>query len=503
MRILPVLCFVFCCLGLQGQGITIGDTTGGLPASVLLRLNDTTKGFLVNKLSTGQRNAIQNPEEGLQIYNTTERCLQVYIPNSWRNVLCDCSQPPGQPGAISGPASVCPGSTGQVFSVSAVAGASSYQWSLPPGAIIQGNSNDTSIVVDFGNIGGSITVQAQNGCGSSATQSFSMQVAAPDSTFSIQPNPTGTNFATSFNPNLSGQGVSHAWLFQSGTPASSSAQNPSVQWSNPGSYAVQLTVTDAQGCTASSTDTVVVANCQPLGNNTVTFNFTGSPQSWTVPAAVCSVRIECWGAQGGDPNTGRAGQGGYSSGFLSVSAGQVLHIYVGGAGTLSAGGWNGGGGPTVSTSEFGGGGGGTDVRVGGTGLNDRVIVAGGGGGAGSTCPSSANTFGGHGGGLVGGNPSGSCNSGSQPTPGTQTAGGQPGGYSCNFTCGPGSFGQGGVAGGECGCGATGGGGGGWYGGGGSCHCKAGAGGSGYIGGVTNGTMQTGGRNGNGQVIITY
>jgi hypothetical protein len=62
---------------------------------------------------------------------------------------------------------------------------------------------------------------------------------------------------------------------------------------------------------------------------------------------------------------------------------------------------------------------------------------------------------------------------------------------------------GGVAGGECGCGAVGGGGGGWYGGGGACHCKAGAGGSGYVGGVTNSSMQTGIRNGNGLVVLTY
>jgi hypothetical protein len=502
-RLLFSLAFSILLTLAQGQGVIIGDTTGGLPSTVLLRLSDTAKGFLVNKLTTAQRNALQNPEEGLQIYNTSTKCLQIYIPNSWRNVVCDCSQPPAQPSSIAGPVQLCPNSTGQVYSIASVSGANSYAWTVPAGASIQGTNNDTSIVVDFTSNSGTVTVQAQNGCGNSPLSSVSVLVQAPDSTFSINPNPTGTNFNTLFTPNLTGQGISHAWLFQNGNPASSSSASPSAQWSSAGTYAVQHSITDAQGCSASMTDSVVVLNCQPLGNSTVTFNYTGGPQSWTVPAAVCSLKIECWGAKGGDPNTGRAGLGGYALGYLAVSPGQTLNIYVGGAGTNTVGGWNGGGGPTVSTTEFGGGGGGTDVRVGGSTLNDRIIVAGGGGGAGSTCPNSANTFGGHGGGSTGGNPSGSCNSGNQPTPGTQNAGGQPGGYSCNFSCGAGSFGLGGVAGGECGCGATGGGGGGWYGGGGSCHCKAGAGGSGYVGGVTNSSMQTGIRNGNGLVVLTY
>lgn len=322
----------------------------------------------------------------------------------------------------------------------------------------------------------------------------------PSSAFTF-PNNIGINSPTTFTASTSG--MTYSWTFQSGSPATSTSQNPSVSWSSAGTYTVTLTVTDNTGCSSTTTQTVTVVNCPPIGSNTVTFNYTGAAQTWTVPSGICTVNIEVWGAQGGDPNTGRAGLGGYATGELTVVPGQVLNIYVGGAGTLSAGGWNGGGTHSGSTVEFGGGGGGTDVRAGGITLNDRVIVAGGGGGAGSTCPTSATTFGGHGGGLTGGAPSGSCNSGNQPTPGDQVQGGQPGGYSCNFTCGPGSFGQGGVAGGSCGCGATGGGGGGWYGGGGSCHCKAGAGGSSYIGGVTNASTTTGIRSGDGMVVITY
>jgi hypothetical protein len=296
----------------RAQGVIIGDTTGGLPSTVLLRLSDTTRGFLLNKLTTAQRNALQTPEEGLQIYNTSTKCLQIYIPNAWRNVVCDCSQPPAQPGTLTGPTQLCPNSSNQVYSIASVPGANTYSWTVPSGASIQGSNNDTSIVVNFGSSSGTVTVQAQNGCGNSALRSVSVLVQAPDSTFSINPNPTGTNYTTLFTPNLTGQGISHAWLFQNGNPASSSSASPTAQWSSAGTYAVQHSITDAQGCTASFTDSVVVLNCQPLGNSTVTFNYTGGPQSWTVPAAVCSLKIECWGAKGGDPNTGRAIPGGES-----------------------------------------------------------------------------------------------------------------------------------------------------------------------------------------------
>ncbi len=231
MKILVSILFVLM-LGwtnIRSQGVIIGDTTGGLP-QLFYWLSDTAKGFLLNKLTTAQRNALQNPEEGLQIYNTSTKCLQIYIPNSWRNVVCDCSQPPAQPSSITGPVQLCPNSTGQVYSIASVSGANSYAWTVPAGASIQGPTTTPSIVVDFTSNSGTVTVQAQNGCGNSPIRSLSVLVQAPDSTFSINPNPTGTNYSTQCLPNLTGQGITHAWLFQNGNPGSSSSANPSVQW---------------------------------------------------------------------------------------------------------------------------------------------------------------------------------------------------------------------------------------------------------------------------------
>lgn len=71
------------------------------------------------------------------------------------------------PTVIMGPVGVCRNSTGQVFSVAPVAGATSYQWTLPTGAT--GSSTKDSISLSFNGsyTSGNICVKAINACGQS------------------------------------------------------------------------------------------------------------------------------------------------------------------------------------------------------------------------------------------------------------------------------------------------------------------------------------------------
>ncbi len=122
---------------------------------------------------------------------------------------------------------------------------------------------------------------------------------------------------------------------------------------------------------------------------TANFAYTGAAQTWTVPAGVTQVTLDLRGAQGGASYVSATGLrqedgglGGQTQGSLTVTPGQVLHLYVGGQAadvgnvTPAPGGFNGGG----DGGQWGAGGGGaTDVRVGGTALANRVAVAGGGG----------------------------------------------------------------------------------------------------------------------------
>jgi hypothetical protein len=230
-----------------------------------------------------------------------------------------------------------------------------------------------------------------------------------------------------------------------------------------------------------------------------TFNYTGAVQSYTVPAGITSVTIEAWGAQGGANWVNNVNYGGYSKADFAVTPGEILTVYVGGHPNGITGGYNGGGNGEGAGQ---GGGGGSDVRQGGTTLNDRIIVGGGGGGAGYW--SALHVVGGVGGGMTGGNGYRDPDFASNPggLGGGQTSAGANGTcVSLNNPACAGSFGQGGA---PSGCGCEGyGGGGGWYGGAGSGNCRGGGGGSGYILPVAaNPTMTQGITIGNGKVMIT-
>jgi hypothetical protein len=179
-----------------------------------------------------------------------------------------------------------------------------------------------------------------------------------------------------------------------------------------------------------------------------TLNGTGG-QAFVVPAGVCDVNIVALGAAGGtgrgDPSDGR--NGGTATATIPVTPGETLHVFVGGKGSDfvpagpghgffgGLGGLNGGGDAGnadqsgVSPANPGGGGGGaSDVRQGGPGLGDRVVVAGGGGGGGGT-GLSLDARGGTGGGTKGDPGLGSQGGGggTQSIPGGGTGGASPGG----------------------------------------------------------------------------
>lgn len=510
---------IFLVTGTSAQGVTIGSPNPPDP-SAILDLQSTQSGIAIPRMTSAQRNAIANPLEGLQIYNLTSHCLEIYFPSiGWSAVKCDCTQPPAQPGAITGNTIVCPNGLGINYSINAVPGAINYTWTVPPGANIVSGQGTSSITVNYGTQAGTITVTADNTCGSSSPVSVTITQSSVDANFSSAPASPVVNLAAVFTPGFTLPGTNYQWTFASGSPATSTAQNPSVIWSQTGTYVVSLLVTDVNGCSDTVNQNITVTNCPPFGGNTLTFNFTGAVQTWVVPNCVTQVQIQADGASGGIGHYGAGqqpgGLGGRAAGMLSVTPGQTLYIYVGGQGSSSSsspalGGWNGGGnGYNLGNTSWivAGGGGASDVRLGGQALNNRVIVAGGGGGGGGS-GSWPNGGGGAGGGTSGGNgydTSGGGYSGDRHGKGgTQSAGGagatDTGG---GATGSPGTLGQGGNASTGNNTLASGGGGGYYGGGGGSYHGGGGGGGSSYTGGVQNGTTASGQRLGNGQIILTW
>ena len=236
---------------------------------------------------------------------------------------------------------------------------------------------------------------------------------------------------------------------------------------------------------------------------TLTFNYTGGPQSWTVPADVHQATFDVYGSQGGrNGPLFPGGQGGRATATIPVTLGEVLAIMVGGQGLETTpptvecvlvpggGGFNGGGngGNLASECAGAGGGGASDVRRGGSALADRILIAGGGGGgAGNLICNQA----GGGGGLTGGS----------ATQNALCSGGGVGGNQ-NGTTGSGQLGQGGVGADDDGfSGPGGGGGGGYYGGSGGNAGLGGGGGSGF--GPAGTVFQTGVRQGAGVITIAF
>jgi hypothetical protein len=73
---------------------------------------------------------------------------------------------PGNPGVITGPNTVCKGTT-NVYWIVPIAGVIDYHWTLPAGTTVVSGSNSNNIVVTFGalSVSGDITVYGSNDCG--------------------------------------------------------------------------------------------------------------------------------------------------------------------------------------------------------------------------------------------------------------------------------------------------------------------------------------------------
>lgn len=124
---------------------------------------------------------------------------------------------------------------------------------------------------------------------------------------------------------------------------------------------------------------IILLSFPGVSQQSITFNYTGGPQTWTVPACVTSISVTMGGAKGGGMG---GGNGVLLTSTIPVTAGQVLQINVGGQGGCPLGGWNGGGNGVVGigTNVSCGGGGSTDIRVAPYNLSNRIMVAGAGGG---------------------------------------------------------------------------------------------------------------------------
>jgi len=141
------------------------------------------------------------------------------------------------------------------------------------------------------------------------------------------------------------------------------------------------------------------------------FSYTGSVATFTVPSGITSIGAKVWGAGGGggtpqDWGFGSdGGGGGFASGEITVTPGQVLNIVVGSGGVNNSTSRVFGGGGAQSPGPVfalrgGGGGGYSGIFRSTVSQTDALIIAGGGGGGGESRTAGQGVAGGAGGGTV-------------------------------------------------------------------------------------------------------
>jgi hypothetical protein len=96
---------------------------------------------------------------------------------SCQPVFVDPSPALGSIGTITGLSAVCANQSGVVYSVGAVANATSYNWTLPAGANITAGTGTNTITVTFATTAGNVCVDAMNNCSSSAQSCKAVSVS--------------------------------------------------------------------------------------------------------------------------------------------------------------------------------------------------------------------------------------------------------------------------------------------------------------------------------------
>jgi len=220
---------------------------------------------------------------------TVNGCTSSYIPLNVTVI-----KPPLPPIATSN-SPVC---AGQTLNLSAgTIPNATYNWSGPN----EFTSDQQNPFIDdvSASAGGVYSVQVTlDGCISAAGQVQLAVSNLPDAGFTYSPfDPApAANQPVTFTANT--VGTSYSWIFQSGSFSSSQAVNPAVSWAAQGTYDVTLTITDANGCVATSTGQVAVTTPQDKIVFVTSTQYTGNLGGLTGADAACQTRANAAGLSG-------------------------------------------------------------------------------------------------------------------------------------------------------------------------------------------------------------
>jgi len=193
----------------------------------------------------------------------------------------------GSPGVITGNAPVCKGGT-ETYTVGAIAGATSYIWTLPTGLTGTSTTNSINVTIGASAVSGSIKVKGHNSSGDGTESSFAFTVNdVPSAAGIITGNATvckaGSEIYTV--PAITGA-TSYVWTLPTGITGTSITNSISVSI---GTSAVSgnVKVKGHNSCGDGGESTLAITvNDVPSAAGTITGNSTvykGTSETYTVP----------------------------------------------------------------------------------------------------------------------------------------------------------------------------------------------------------------------------
>lgn len=209
----------------------------------------------------------ENNTSGTELLSTPEGCDSVVTVNL--TIDQNCCNP--QTSAISGPVLLCQNATGNSYSVINTPG-STYTWTVPTDANIAAGQGTNSITVDFGIIGGQITVVETQQCGDGQPV-LSNVVLEPTQNLVItnpaavcEPNTLDLT-ASAITSGSTGGGTLSYWT---NANATASLANPSAVLAS-GTYYIQA---GTGNCSDIQPVTVTINNCVSCSMDNLTLSMT-------------------------------------------------------------------------------------------------------------------------------------------------------------------------------------------------------------------------------------
>lgn len=195
---------------------------------------------------------------------------------------------PGDAGAFTaGPTAVCTDDGCVTYSIAAVTGATTYNWTVPAGAVICAGDNTNSVTIDFAaSASGDVIVEPATGCATGATSSVTVTVNTPPSILTTTNNgPVCSGESLTLNATATGTAPTFAWTGPNTYVGTGASPTVSVAATTAMSGIYSVTATE-NGCSSTASTTTATVNASPTTSNisglaTVCENETGVSYSVT------------------------------------------------------------------------------------------------------------------------------------------------------------------------------------------------------------------------------